>query len=251
MKKLLLIVLVLITSTAFANKPVKITANSWIVADADGNIIEGKNTEDIRAIASITKLVTAMVVLDANQSLGQIIPLRKFKKSKLTRQQLIDLALVHSDNQAADALCKNYPNGYQACVTAMNRKVQSLGMKSTRFEDSTGLSHSNVSTAEDLIKLVRSAHQYPAILNAAHQGAVQISTQTKRKKIRTQTFVNTNPLVRLGQPVTVSKTGFNNASGGCLVMQLSTAIGERIVVVLGSRNTHTRFPEAEFLVATR
>ena len=251
MKNILLIILVLFTSLAFADNPIKVTANSWIVADADGNIIEGKNTEDIRAIASITKLVTVMVVLDANQSLGQIIPLRKFKKSKLTRQKLIDLALVHSDNQAADALCKNYPKGYQACVTAMNNKVKSLGMMSTRFEDGTGLSHANVSTAEDLIKLVRSAHQYPAILNAAHQGAVQISTQTKRKKTRTQTFVNTNPLVRLGQPVTVSKTGFNNASGGCLVMQLRTAIGERIVIVLGSRNTHTRFPEAEFLVASR
>jgi D-alanyl-D-alanine endopeptidase (penicillin-binding protein 7) len=251
MKKLLLIILVLFASTAFANKPVKITADSWIVADADGNIIEGKNTETVRAIASITKLVTAMVVLDANQSLSQIVPLRKFKKSKLTRKQLIDLALVHSDNQAADALCKNYPQGYQYCIRAMNNKVKSLGMNSTYFEDSTGLSHANVSTAEDLIKLVKASHQYPEILAAAHQGAVSISTQTKRKKTRIQTFVNTNPLVRLGQPVTVSKTGFNNASGGCLVMQLPTTIGERIVIVLGSRNTKTRFPEAEFLVASR
>ena len=251
MKKLLLIIFVLFAPTAFAEKPIKVTADSWIVADADGNIIEGKNTETVRAIASITKLVTVMVVLDANQSLNQIIPLRKFKKSKLTRQKLIDLALVHSDNQAADALCKKYPTGYRACVVAMNNKVKSLGMMSTYFEDSTGLSHANVSTAEDLIKLVKASHQYPAILAAAHQGAVQISTQTKRKKTRTQTFVNTNPLVRLGQPVTVSKTGFNNASGGCLVMQLRTAIGERIVIVLGSRNTRTRFPEAEFLVASR
>jgi len=251
MKKLLLIILVLFASTAFANKPVKITADSWIVADADGNIIEGKNIETIRAIASITKLVTAMVVLDANQSLSQIVPLRKFKKSKLTRQQLIDLALVHSDNQAADALCKNYPQGYQSCIRAMNNKVRSLGMNSTYFEDSTGLSHSNVSTAEDLIKLVKASHQYPEILAAAHQDAVHISTQTKRKKTRTQTFVNTNPLVRLGHPVIVSKTGFNNASGGCLVMQLRTAIGERIVIVLGSKNTRTRFPEAELLIASR
>jgi len=251
MKKLLLIILVLFASSAFANEPVKVTANSWIVADADGNIIEGKNTETVRAIASITKLVTAMVVLDAKQSLNQIITLRKFKKTKLTRQQLIDLALVHSDNQAADALCKNYPKGYQACVLAMNNKVKSLGMMSTYFNDSTGLSHANVSTAEDLIKLVRASHQYPAILAASHQDAVRISTRTKRKKTRTQTFVNTNPLVRLGQPVTVSKTGFNNASGGCLVMQLRTSIGERIVIVLGSRNTRTRFPEAEFLVASR
>jgi D-alanyl-D-alanine endopeptidase (penicillin-binding protein 7) len=251
MKKLLLLILVLFASSAFADNPIRVTANSWIVADADGNIIEGKNTETVRAIASITKLVTAMVVLDAKQSLNQTITLRKFKKTKLTRQQLIDLSLVHSDNQAADALCKNYPKGYQACVLAMNNKVKSLGMMSTYFNDSTGLSHANVSTAEDLIKLVRASHQYPAILAASHQDAVRISTRTKRKKTRTQTFVNTNPLVRLGQPVTVSKTGFNNASGGCLVMQLRTSIGERIVIVLGSRNTKTRFPEAEFLVASR
>lgn len=251
MKKIFLISMMFFTSLLYAGHPTRITASSWIVADADGNVIKGQNTEDVRAIASITKLVTAMVVLDAHQSLGEVIPLRKFKKSKLTRQQLIDLALVHSDNQAADALCKNYPQGYYQCIYAMNEKVRSLGMRSTYFEDSTGLSHANVSTAEDLIKLVKAAHQYPEILAAAQIDAVHIQTQTKRKKTRTQTFVNTNPLVRLGQPVIVSKTGFNNASGGCLVMQLSTAIGERIVVVLGSRNTHTRFPEAELLIASK
>lgn len=251
MKKLFLILLMAASSLAFAERPFRVTASSWLVADADGNVIKGQNTDDVRAIASITKLVTAMVVLDAKQPLDQVVLLKKFKKSKLTRHQLLDLALVHSDNQAADALCKNYPQGYYTCVQAMNNKVRILGMTSTYFEDSTGLSHANVSTAEDLIKLVKAAHQYPEILAAAQQSEVTIQTQTKRKKTRTQSFVNTNPLVRLGQPVIVSKTGFNNASGGCLVMQLSTAIGERIVVVLGSRNTRTRFPEAEYLVAGR
>jgi D-alanyl-D-alanine carboxypeptidase len=88
MKKLL-IIFVLFASTAFADTTIKVTADSWIVADADGNIIEGKNTETVRAIASITKLVTVMVVLDANQSLNQIIPLRKFKKSKMEKIKLL------------------------------------------------------------------------------------------------------------------------------------------------------------------
>jgi D-alanyl-D-alanine endopeptidase (penicillin-binding protein 7) len=243
------------TTTTSNAQPVRITATSWLVADTDGNILQGNNTSQIRAIASITKLVTSMVVLDSRQSLDEHIYMKKFQKS-LTRREVMELALVHSDNQAADALCQNYRFGYTACIHAMNIKMNEVGMHNTRFYDATGLSHSNVSTAEDLIKLVQVSHHYPEIIQAVQKGSVSVPAvvkvkHKKKKKKITEiksvflTFVNTNPLVRTGAPVTVSKTGFNNASGGCLVMQMSTALGERIVVVLGSRNTRTRFPEAE------
>ncbi len=240
------------TSTSHA-QPVRITATSWLVADTDGNILQGNNTSQVRAIASITKLATSMVVLDSRQNLNEYIYMKKFQKS-LTRREVMELALVKSDNQAADALCQNYRFGYSACIHAMNIKMQEIGMHNTHFYDATGLSHSNVSTAEDLIKLVQASHQYPEIMQAVQKGSISIPAVVKvkqRKKKDTKlksvllTFVNTNPLVRTGAPVSVSKTGFNNASGGCLVMQMSTALGERIVIVLGSRNTRTRFPEAE------
>lgn len=261
-----IISLLLVLACVFANAantsnahPVRITATSWLVADLDGNILQGTNTSEIRAIASITKLVTSMVVLDSRQDLNENIYMKKFQKS-LTRKEVMELALVHSDNQAADALCQNYRFGYSACIHSMNAKMQEIGMYNTRFYDATGLSHSNVSTAEDLIKLVQVAHNYPVIMEAVQKGSVSIPAvvkvkHKKKKKKNTEiksvllTFVNTNPLVRTGAPVSVSKTGFNNASGGCLVMQMSTALGERIVVVLGSRNTRTRFPEAEAIAS--
>lgn len=257
-----LIPLLLLLACIYANakssshpQPVRITATSWLVADTDGNVLQGRNTSEIRAIASITKLVTAMVVLDSRQNLDESIHMKKFHKS-LTRREVMELALVHSDNQAADALCHYYRFGYSSCISAMNIKMHELSMYNTRFEDATGLSHANVSTAEDLIKLVQAAHNYPEIMEAVQKGQVSVPATVNFKKSKKKkkyveqkhvllTFVNTNPLVRTGAPVSVSKTGFNNASGGCLVMQMSTALGERIVVVLGSRNTHTRFPEAE------
>jgi D-alanyl-D-alanine endopeptidase (penicillin-binding protein 7) len=259
MRRIISLLLVFAFLFSFSGNPaiaesLRVTASSWLVADTDGNILKGNNTSQIRAIASITKLVTSMVVLDSRQNLNEYIYMKKFKKS-LTRKDVMELALVHSDNQAADALCQNYRFGYNGCISAMNMKMQEIGMLNTRFEDATGLSHNNVSTAEDLIKLVQVANNYPEIKEAVKKSSVSIPAiikvnyKKKKKKFsetkaKLLTFVNTNPLVRTGEPVSISKTGFNNASGGCLVMQITTALGERIVVVLGSRNTRTRAPEA-------
>ena len=224
-----------IASTA---KPVSITAKSWLVADGKGKIIDGENTKQQRSIASITKLITAMVVLDAKQNLDEYI-------KPYTRKEMIQLALVRSDNQSSLDLCKHYPGGSASCVTAMNNKVQSLGLTKTRFVESSGLSIMNVSTAEDLITIVMEASKYPEIVQAARTSEVKI-------KIRKKWFIfhNTNPIVGKRHDFVVSKTGFINASGGCIVIMMDTEIGRRIVVVLGSKNTHTRIPEAEFIATT-
>jgi D-alanyl-D-alanine endopeptidase (penicillin-binding protein 7) len=216
-------------------KPVSITAQSWLVADESGKIIQSQNVDQQRAIASITKLMTAIVVLDANQKLNEQI-------GKYTRAETIQLALVHSDNKAADTLCQYYPNGREACIKAMNIKARLLRMENTHYVEPTGLSVFNVSTANDLVKLVLAAKNYTEVIEAAHTPQVKI----KLKK-RWFFFNNTNPIIGKRHEFIVSKTGYIRASGGCIVMMLDTEIGRRIVIVLGSKNTHTRIPEAEFI----
>lgn len=221
--------------TSYADsKSVPITATSWLVADANGKVIQGSNTQEQRSIASITKLMTVMVVLDAHQDLDETI-------NGFTRRQLIQLALVRSDNHAAEALCDNYPNGRVACISAMNAKARFLNLPNTHYIEPTGLSIMNVSTAEELVTIVRDASTYPEIVECA-----KISQGHFKKKKRIFTFHNTNPLIATHDFI-VSKTGFTNAAGGCIVMMLETKIGRRIIVLLHSKNTHTRIPEAVLL----
>jgi D-alanyl-D-alanine endopeptidase (penicillin-binding protein 7) len=228
-----------------ANDLPKVTAQAWLVADSNGSIIQGTNTTDIRSIASITKLMTAMVVLDSDQSLHEVLP-KKLHQQNLSRLTLINLAIVKSDNTAAKMLCDYYRDGYTACIKAMNEKAKSLGMDNTEFTDPTGLYHTNVSTAEDLIKLVTAASKYPIIVEASNMDAVRWNTTKKKQAV----FVNTNSLVRNGHYFIVSKTGWITKSGGCIVMMMVTSNGVRTVVLLGSKNTKTRIPEAH-LIAMR
>jgi D-alanyl-D-alanine endopeptidase (penicillin-binding protein 7) len=224
-------------SLVFLSAPAKeITATSWLVADDQGKVLKGKNTNEVHPIASISKLMTVVVVLDAKQDLNE-------KINRYTRQQLIQLALVKSDNAAADALCDNYPNGRDYCIKAMNEKAKSLNMKNTHYIEPTGLSVFNTSTAEDLVNLVMAASNYHLINSAAHTSSAKILVMKKWIVFR-----NTNPIIGYNQNVIVSKTGYIKASGGCLVMMLDTEVGRRIVVLLGSKNVRTRIPEAELII---
>lgn len=194
-------------------KPVEITAKSWLVS-SEGQIIAGRNIKDVRPIASITKLVTVMVFLD------------EVKYPTRIQKELVQRALSSSDNAASRKLCEMYPGGIHDCVFIMNMKMKLMGLKSTKFVEPTGLSVFNVSTAEELVKIVQEASKYDEITKSSHN------------KIR-----NTNPLVKK-HDLTVSKTGYIFASGGCIVMMAK----QKIVVILGSKNTHTRIPEAEALL---
>jgi D-alanyl-D-alanine endopeptidase (penicillin-binding protein 7) len=210
-----------------------ITAQSWIQTDKYGNLIEGSNITEVRSIASITKLMTAIAVLDNNQNLDEKIGL-------YTRGQLIQLTLVRSNNNAAELLCSNFPGGRFQCIRYMNDKAKYLGMVNTKFVDPTGLSPMNISTAVDLLKLVQASSKYVEIVKASQ-------TQTLKLKVgkRSQFFNNTNPIINRHHFV-VSKTGTTRAAGGCIVMMLDTALGRRIVILLGSREGR-RIPEAEFI----
>lgn len=231
-KILIMAALAVNASLLFANP---ITAQSWLVADKEGKIIAAENIKEVRSIASITKIVSAMVILDAQQELDQFI-------KPYTRRELIQLSMVRSDNTAADTLCKHYPGGYTNCVYAMNVKAQALGLTHTRFVDATGLGQGNVSTAEELIKLVQAAAEYPELVQSSKMTEVKI--QLKKRWL---IFRNTNPIIGRRHEFVISKTGWIRASGGCIVMMLDTDVGRRIVIVLGSKNTHTRIPEAEFI----
>ena len=234
MFKYILLAFALFINTAYATD---ITATSWLVTDYKGKIINGENYREIRPVASVTKLMTAMVVLDANQDLDQKIKLH-------TRRELIGLAITRSDNRAANILCESYPGGKNECVKAMNRKAKLLGLDYTQYQEPTGLSAMNVSTAEELVDIVLEASKYPEIVAASK------STTTVQDKKRVVSFNNTNPITRKRNDIVVSKTGWIRASGGCLVMLVDTDLGKRVIVVLNSKTIKTRVPDAEYLLAT-
>jgi len=237
MKKFLIIALLLCSLSSHAFWP-GVTAKSWLVADGNGQIIESENSDEVRSIASITKLMTVMVVLDAHQDLDE-------KIKPYTRRELIQLALIKSDNAAAKRLCDLFPGGPNECVWAMNNKAFRLGMYNTHYIEPTGLSVFNVSTAKELIVLVQEASKYLEIREAAKTPEVKIRTRKQWIVVH-----NTNPVIGHRFDFLVSKTGYIHASGGCIVMMLDTDLGRRIVVLLGSKNTHTRIPEAT-LIAER
>jgi len=214
MRKFFAALLMLPFLSLAAQKPIEITAKSWLVS-SQGRILQGENTTEVRSIASITKLVTVMVYVDAYKSVTS----KKY-------QELIQRTLISSDNHAANLLCNDYPGGRNDCIFMMNLKARELGLVHTKFVDPTGLSVFNISNAEELVKIVEAASKYPEIVKASNT------------KIR-----NTNPLIGKHHFV-VSKTGFINAAGGCIVAMTD----QKVVVILGSKNTHTRIPELEKLL---
>jgi len=225
--------------------PSNILAKSWLIADGNGNILESENIEIQQPIASITKLMTVMVILDANENLNDPIK-KRFKGIVVNKSQLIDLALIQSNNQAANLLCELYHRGYSKCIEDMNRKAEILGMRDTRFADSSGLDNRNVSTPRDLIKLLLAAERYPEIVHASNQLVGELVNHKKRK-ITKWKFNNTNPLVAKYN-VIVSKTGYVRASGGCLVMSVIINNQKKLFVVLNSNTTRTRIHDMKQLI---
>jgi len=234
-----------------------ITAKSFLVTDSKGQVILEKNADRTQSIASITKLMTAIVVLNAHQDLSEELKLN-FKNAStyhthlprtlktLSRGELLQLAIVKSDNFAAYTLCENYPGGIDRCVAEMNHEALEFGMFATHFADPTGLDEGNQSNARDLVKLVLVASRHEEITEASGKPLVSIKV-----KKRWWDFWNTNSLVRKNsENVIVSKTGYINESGGCVVMLLDTELGQRVIVLLGSKNTRTRIPELEQISVT-
>lgn len=224
-----------------------------VVDQESGEILFGKNAQSRLPIASLTKLMTAIVTLDADLDPDEPIRVTRAdvdrlrgSKSRLpvgavlTRNDLLHLALMASENRAASALGNSYPGGKPSIVMAMNLKAQLLGMTGTRFDDPTGLSGKNVSTAQDLAKLVRAAHEYPKIREFTTSTSHQV--RIGRRIVR---FGNTNRLVRNSRwDIGLSKTGYIAEAGRCLAMQATLAGRSVIIVLLDSWGKYTRVADA-------
>jgi len=210
-----------------------------------------KNSSVSLPIASITKLMTAMVILDSKLSLDEVVEINpedvhSYAKSRLssgtvlTRQEALLLALMSSENRAAHTLGRNYPGGIPAFVDAMNRKAKEIGMNHSQFADPTGLLSENVATAEDLTRLLSAAYQYKMIREFSTWPSLTMVINQ-----RPQTFLNTNRLVRAGDmDIGLQKTGFINAAGRCLVMQARVNNTPLLLVFLDSVGTQSRFADA-------
>ncbi len=231
-----------------------------IVQDAEtGEVLYGKNASAVTPIASITKLMTAMVVLDARLDMDQDVSIstedmdslrgthsRLKPGASLTRDELLRLALMSSENRAAAALARTaYPGGTAAFIVAMNHKAQMLGMTGTHFDDATGLSSANVASAEDLVKMVRAAHRYERIREYTTTTGHEVQVAGRQLAYR-----NTNRLVANEHwNIGLSKTGFTNDAGRCLVLQAKLAEREVIIVLLDSWGKLSRIGDANRIKA--
>jgi D-alanyl-D-alanine endopeptidase (penicillin-binding protein 7) len=221
------------------------SAKSYLIADQDGQILKEQQSEVVRPIASISKLMIALISVDHDLEEQLLITTpRKVQSSipigvkYLTRRELLTLALVKSDNLAAQTLCDNLVN----CVDTMNNTARDLGMKDTHYAEPTGLDRENVSTAQDLLKLLMTASTNETIKEISSMSTAEIYTDKKVIKVN-----NTNPLTSRFD-VILSKTGFTVPAGGCLVMIIRSQVGQRILILLGSKNARTRIPDMITLV---
>lgn len=242
------------SSTAKAPaKPELKSASALIVDGENGQVLFERDAAHVAPIASITKLMTALVVLDGQQPLDEKIEITKadvwkgkgaFSRlpvgAKLTREELLKLALTASENRAARVLGRNYPGGMSAFVKTMNVKARALGMSKTRFDDPSGLSNNNVSNARDLAKLVSAASRDSRIREFSTLHTIEV-----RAGKSMLTYRNTNLLIgKQDWDINVQKTGFTNDAGECLVME--AMIGERpvVMVLLNSFGKLTRTADA-------
>ena len=235
--------------------PLSLHSSVALVMDArNGDVLVRKNPSAVLPIASITKLMTAMVVLDAGLPLSERLQItrddidrlrgtssRLHPGAWLTRSEMLQLSLMASENRAANALGRHYPGGMPAFVAAMNAKARSLGLRDTRFVEPTGLSSANVSSGGDLAQLVRAASSYPLIRQ--YSVARSLTVQPAREPLG---FYNTNRLISTaGWSIGLQKTGFISEAGNCLVMIANIEGRPLIVVLLDAAGKLARFGDAQ------
>ena len=242
----------LFASTAWADVPLN-SSRVMVVDEATGEVLLQKNSQDQAPMASLTKLLTAMVVLDAQQDpeervMVTVDDLDTLKHTHsgvragatLPRADLLERALLVSDNHAASALARNYPGGMSAFLAAAHQKIEELKLTQTHVEEPTGLSPQNRSSAADMVKIVAAASTYPDIARITSQSSVMAALGGKVARLK-----NTNQLVgKKGWDILLSKTGFTNEAGRCLVMRLRAAGRTVLLVLLDSPATSMRTLDA-------
>lgn len=259
----LLLGVLLACSSAFAATPSparqELASGSALLVDLKTNqVLYSSNPDFVAPIASVTKLMTAIVTLDAKPALDQPLPIviKDVKEmrgiysrvrigSELSLRDMLQLALMSSENRAAASLAHHYPGGVPAFVAAMNAKAKALGMSHTRYVEPTGLSELNVSSASDLVKLLKASQQYPLIEQFS---TTREKTQAFRKPAYTLGFRNTNHLVfKPNWSIQLTKTGYTDEAGHCLVMRTQMAGKPVAFVVLDSFGKLTHMADASRL----
>jgi len=238
-----------------AHDPLSLNSSVALVADADSlEVLYSKNPSVVVPFASITKLMTVVVTLEAGLDLDDVITIttddidyykntrsRLKPGSEFTRRELIHLALMASENRAASALGRSYPGGLAACVAQMNRRAASLQMLNTNFAETTGLSVENKSSANDLARMVLHAQRFPLIRQFSTDP--QFSVQSGKGQLN---FRNTNRLIKNKEwDIQVQKTGFINEAGRCLVMKARVVVRNLVIVLLDALGSQARFADAE------
>ncbi|QBH96711.1 D-alanyl-D-alanine endopeptidase [Limnobaculum zhutongyuii] len=246
------------TVSAVLSQPEIASGSALVIDMKNRQVIYSAAPNKVVPIASITKLMTAMVVLDKQLPLSEVIPVtinqthelegvysRVKVGSEISREDMLLLALMSSENRAAAALAHNYPGGYHAFIQAMNDKAQALGMTHTHYVEPTGLSEQNVSTASDLTKLLFASQRYPLL---SQLSTTQEKTVTFQNPLYTLDFRNTNYLVKKGDwDIQLTKTGFTNKAGHCLAMRTTIANRDVTLVVLDAFGKYTHFADANRL----
>jgi len=264
----LMIFLLILSSTAMADnnptssqwqkldsKKLKLRSQHALIVDQSGNPVYGKSSDSVSSIASITKVMTAMVVLDAKLPLDEKITITKADRdliqqtgsrlkygATLSRKEMLQLALMSSENRAATALGRTFPGGLQGIIKAMNNKAKSLGMSTASFADPAGLKPENQASARDLLKMLQAADQYPLIQEATAAKELTVKPWKNRGTLR---YVNTNRLVKNKKwDIALSKTGYINEAGRCLIMKTEIVGEPMYIVLLNSFGKLTPFGDA-------
>lgn len=234
--------------------PLELNSSVALVMDQSTNeVLFEKNANVSLPIASITKLMTSLVVVESNQPLDEVLTVteedvdrEKFSHSRLrvgsqlSRANMLHIALMSSENRAASALGRHYPGGIRAFVAAMNDKAHELGMTSTRFADSTGLNSANVSSARDLAKLVVAAYQHPLIRQYSTDSRYAVDPGGRTLEYRNSNGLIENPDWEIG----LQKTGYISEAGRCLVMQVHVSGRPVVMIFLDSKSKQSRIADA-------
>lgn len=234
-------------------------ARHMIVMDDNGQVLASKEPDAVVPIASLTKLMTAMVVLDARQNPQEALTIEdedvdRLKHSasrvrvgaRMTRADALEMALVASENRAASALARNFPGGLPAFESAMQAKIRALGLTHTALSEPTGLSPANLSTAKEVARIAIAASRYPEIVRITSVRSSTVAVNGRDRELR-----NTNHLVGAkGWDIRLSKTGFTNEAGRCLVMRLKQGVRTLTVVLLDTDGSAQRLQDAALIRRT-
>jgi serine-type D-Ala-D-Ala endopeptidase (penicillin-binding protein 7) len=251
-------ILLAVVASAAVAKPAlapKLKSSSVLIIDpTDSSVLYSRNSDVAAPIASITKLMTALVVLEARQPMGEPLEITQAETdlpkanvsrltvgTVLTRSDLMHLALMSSENRAAHALAANYPGGVRACVAAMNAKAKALGMHNAHFDDPTGLSSDNVASPEDLSKLVIAASHNAVIREYSTDPSYTVRVHRHLVEFRNTDNLVANPAWN----IVVQKTGYIAEAGKCLVMEAVIEGRNVVIVLLDSLGKYTRVADAK------